>query len=635
MRRTRAVLLLAAGLAASPAAGALPAGARPPDPPGTFRGQERVTAVDLALDVSGGGLPGFAHRSRPPGDLAASDLAVRIDGEPRPVVSLDLPGAGSEASARILLYFDLVLADEDQVAWGAARLLDHLDDLVSRGEVEIVVADPRPRTVVYPTRDTGELQTALARLSLRPRGEDALVTLRLQALEEMRAVTEPSDRPALVRLDAAREAALLQERLDTLLLALVERGAEASARRSVFLTLGGFDPTPVTAEGAGSGPATGALTPVASELSETAAAYGWLVQPLVRVEGSGLVPGWRIGKWRFGLGGRGRVPILLGALLGGATYEEDRDPKRARAYLDLAAARFRQRELGGAADAAESALVHFARDPRTADEQARALLLIARSWDGRGDAGKARRYYAKAARRDPEAVVDFPVTAALPRTPEAGPTLLAHGSDGVVVSRPEDMDAALAALDRRVIATVQLPGLPDGALHELAVTSPRTRVEVQAPARVRFGTPPPVAAARLRRLLADAAPFAGNLHLTAWAHPGRSPGTVRVIAQPDLSSFSADEGDTVLRATLGIAAPAGSGPEGSGATGGDAAEGGPPDVVELSRETLTAGARAVVPITGRVELPAGAVWGVVLVEDLSTGAWGAASVDLTDLEGPE
>ncbi len=624
MRRFPSVLYLAACLFAA----APPAGARPSDPPHTpsaFRGQERVTAVDIALDVSGSGLPVLAHRSRSPSDLVPSDLAVRIDGEPRPVVSLDLPGE-TAAPARIVLYFDLVLADEGQVAWAASQLLDHLDDLVSRGEIELVVADPRPRTLVYPTRDAAALETALARLALQPRGEDALVTLRLQALQELRSAQGTEERAALRRLDAAREVTLFQRRLDTLLLALVERGAGSSARRCVFLTAGGFDPTPVTSEGESPGPGTAALVPPASELSDTLAAYGWLVQPLVRLEGSGLVPGWRIGKWRFGLGARSRVPIFLGALLGGATYEEDRDPKRARAYLDLAAARLGQGELEGAAEAAERALVHFARDPRTANEQARALVLIARSWEGRSDAGKARRYYAKAARRDPDAVVDVPAAAALPRAPAAGPTLLARGSAGVVVSRPEDMDAALAALDRRVIATVQLPGLPDGELHELEVASSRPRVDVQAPARVRFGAPPTVAAARLRRLLAEAAPSAGKLKVTAWAHPGTGAGEARVVAEPDLSSLGSSDGDTVFRATLGIAAPAGTGT-------GDGV--GPPEIVELGRETAAAEAPALVPIAGRVEIPSGAAWGVVLVEDLATGAWGSTSVDLEDLEDPK
>ncbi len=70
---------------------------------------------------------------------------------PATVVALDLPGEGGGRSAgRIVLYFDLVLSDEEQVAWSAQLLLDRLGDLVSRGEVEPVVADPRPRTLDGP-----------------------------------------------------------------------------------------------------------------------------------------------------------------------------------------------------------------------------------------------------------------------------------------------------------------------------------------------------------------------------------------------------------------------------------------------------------------------------------------------------
>ncbi len=550
---------------------------------------------------------------------------MRIDGEPRQVVGAELPGAsGDRSPTRIVLYFDLVLAADGDVAWSADRLLEHLDDLVSRGEVELVVADPRPRTLVYPTRDAEALQDALVQLSLRPEGDDALVSLRLQALQEIQAAA-PDELEALGRLDAAREAALVQERLDTLLLALVERGAEAGPRRGVFLTAGGFDLSPVTA--AGGAESRAALAPAVRELSEALAAYGWLLEPLVRTEGSGLVPGWRIGKWRLGLGGRGGIlAVVPGLLLGGATYEEDRDPKQARAYLELAEARYRQGEMAGADRAAEDALVHFARDPRTAAEQARALLVVARSWERRGDAGKARSYYAKAARRAPEAVAGEPVVAALPRDPEEGPRALARDSGGVVVARPEDMAEAFAALDRRVIVTVQLPGLPDGRLHELEVVSPRTRWTVQAPARARFGTPPAVAAARLRRLMAQSAPEAGDLGVTAWANPGRSLGEVQVVVQPRLPARGEGDGATVLRATLAIAAP-----KTASAPG---AEADPPAVIELGREKATAGAAAVVPIAGRVTVPAGAVWGVVLVEDLATGAWGATTIDLTELPGP-
>jgi tetratricopeptide (TPR) repeat protein len=454
----RTLLLAWAGSAALAAAGQ--------EPP--FGGEERVTAVDLLVRMDGGGL-------RP------AELEALVSGVPRPVVAVEPPG--DRGSWRVVLYFDAVLSDEHQMRWAAELLAGRLDEIRALGAVELVVADPDPRTVVSPEADGATLEEALAQMALFPRGEDALVERRLEFLEELEGIGPanlPAEAGAVILAD---ESALVQEHLDALLLALVERSQGAPSRRLVLIASGGFDLAPgwLPPElAAPPSPLPGAV----ERLGRTLAAYGWLAAPLLAPPASGTVPGKRIGKWRiYGLG---------------AVHEEDRDPELAAAYAELAEARRRQGELDGAADAARKALVHFADDPRTAERQARTLILLGEVYRELGEEQKARAVLRRAARRDPRALAGHPVLAALPAAPEAALGALAETTGSSLVRADRDLQGALDALDRWGTVTVQLPGLPDGELHEVEVRRAPGGVRLEGPGWLRFGTPRSVAEARSR-----------------------------------------------------------------------------------------------------------------------------------------
>jgi len=432
-----------------------------------FEGEERVTAVDVLVRMDGRPLP--------------VELEARVDGVSRPVVAVEPPGG--EGDWRVVLYFDTELSDEHQVRWAADLLAGRLDRLRALGEVELVVADPEPRTVVSPEADDGALEEALDRLALLPSAEDALVERRLEVLDEIEEIGLEELSAEAGEAVVADEAALVQERLDALLLALVERSRDAPPRRLVLLATGGFDLAPgwLPAElAAPPSPLPGAL----EILGRTLAAYGWLAVPLLAPPPSGTVAGVRIGKWR------------LHAL--GAVREEDRDPELAEAYLDLAEARQRQGELDGAADAARQALVHYAEDPRTADRQARTLVLLADVYRGQGEDQKARRAYRRAARRDPEALAGHPILAALPAAPEVSLGALARTTGSSLIRDEHDLQGALAALDRWGVVTVQLPGFPGQELHQVEIRRIPGREALEDPGWLRFGTPASVAEARRR-----------------------------------------------------------------------------------------------------------------------------------------
>ncbi|HUF77528.1 MAG TPA: hypothetical protein VMR44_01290 [Thermoanaerobaculia bacterium] len=460
MRKWRRTLLLAwAGSAALAAAGQ--------EPP--FGGEERVTAVDLLVKMDGGGL-------RP------AELEALVSGVPRPVVALEPPGG--PAFWRVVLYFDAVLSDEHQMRWAAELLAGRLDEIRALGAVELVVADPDPRTVVSPEADGATLKEALAQMALLPRGEDALVERRLEILEDLEGIG-PADLPAEAgAVILAEESALVQERLDALLLVLVERSQGAPSRRLVLIASGGLDLTPgwLPPElAAPPAPLAGAV----ERLGRTLAAYGWLAAPLLAPPASGTLPGKRIGKWRiYGLG---------------AVHEEDRDPELAAAYAELAEARRRQGDLDGALDAAQDALHHFADDPRTAGRQAEALILQGAIYRELGEPQKARRALRHAARRDPQALAGHPGLAVLPATPEAALGALAEATGSSLVRADRDLQGALDALDRWGTVTVQLSGPPDRGLHEVEIRRAPGGVRLEGPGWLRFGTPGSVAEARKRR----------------------------------------------------------------------------------------------------------------------------------------
>jgi len=579
--------------------------------PAPYAGQERVTGVDLMVR-SGGDRP-----------LRPRQVRARVDGAPRPVVAVE--GPGRDEAWQVVVYVDTVLSDEHQVAWAANVLAQHTASLQRLGPVELVVADPEPRTVVAAPAGAEAFQDALASLVYLGETDDALVEGRIEILD---ALAEPvgdeegedaADPAALAAAIGADETARVRERLETLLLALVERAraapAGAGGRRLVVLVSGGFDLRTDWLP-AGLRPTISPLEDEVPALARALTAYGWVPLPLLAPPEAGPVPGLRIGRWRVGpppgipppeaREGEDRGLESLPAL--GAYHEEDRDPEKAEAHLALAEAHQRAGEAQPAVDEATLALHHFADDPRTAPRQARTLLLMADAYRALGEADKARRALRQAARRDPAAVEGHPALRALPGSD--GLRRLAEAAGGELVRSGTGLGAALAGLDRWALVTVQLGGLPDGRLHAAEVSPRGRRPRLETPGWLRFGTPEPVASARIRRLAGG--PPEGDLEVTAVLGPG---GELRV----HLAGLPGPPADTpqrtpslVLRATAALAG-----------------EGGP-EVLSLGRQSASPAADGSLELVFAAPPEAAAEGTTVLIEELLSESWGTAPVRRAD-----
>ncbi len=187
----------------------------------------------------------------------------------------------------IVIYLDTAQSGETQIRRLARQLGDGLDALLALGTIEIVVADPDPRSLLLPTRDPARVGDALERMALRPESEDAVRARRrsfLSRLEEIqlrkaRNETEGVD-PGPPALAALRdEIAMRRAQQDGLLSFLAERGPATSPRALVLLS----DPLaldPLDFYGPrveDEAPLAGELVSLADaeEISEAAIALGW------------------------------------------------------------------------------------------------------------------------------------------------------------------------------------------------------------------------------------------------------------------------------------------------------------------------------------------------------------------------
>jgi len=559
-----------------------------------FAAGEQVTAVDLVVELDP------PHRLKPwivppaPADVVATVEGLEPAAQPpprHPVVAVDSPPRDPEAAPwSIVLYFDLVLGDRVEVSWAAETLSRNLEELTRRGEVEVVVADPEPRTVVSPTRDGGAIQKVLERMIYFPETEDALVEARLE-----RAAAAGEDNREAEGGVTPLERGLIQDRLDAFLLTLADRSAGAEPRRLALLVSGGYG-----IEG------SRALDEATQETARALAAYGWSVVPLLVPPPEGPERGLRIGKWRFH---RPKEAWLGLPVLFAASRESERDPELAKAYLDLAESRRAQGELEGAASAARRSLTHFSDDPRTAELQAKALLVLAEVYEKQGRDQLARRTYLRAATRDPEGLADNPKVVAAISRPEAALARLAETTLGRLVRSDGDWAPLFHTLDRRGVVTIQLSGLPDGRLH--------------AAQALRAGTSEPIPSTR--RLLDDV-PARGDLPVTAAFLPaedesgsGGRPRGLLLALRADLSERRGQAGMAHLRVTLAV-------PGAEGET--RVIHFGPELVDPVPTRPWGWELRRPVTLPGRTGSPSGAgpdgVWGTVVVEELLTGAWGAA-----------
>lgn len=189
--------------------------------------------------------------------LAADDFEVVVGERHLRPVKLERLGRGE---AHLAVWFDATGPDPHPVHLAVFTLAQRADVLTGMGAVEVVLADPEPRTVLEPTRVAENLRRALA-------GVAAEMRLRRRPAYTVRGGGDPE-----VWERAARWAA----------------ASPARGPRFLFLVTRGFLPDPAELDTLGDGAAVApAPTPRAERVhraARTLAAAGWVTVPVSLTE---------------------------------------------------------------------------------------------------------------------------------------------------------------------------------------------------------------------------------------------------------------------------------------------------------------------------------------------------------------
>jgi Ca-activated chloride channel family protein len=222
-------------------------------------------------------------RGRTPADLVPSDLAVLEDGSPTELVSLTPPDAGTPW--QLTIYFDYRISSPDSVRRAANLLARQVERLTGLGAVEIVVADPEPRTLLFATRDAELVELTLGKIALEEGLEDELTRGRLTFLVKR----ENGGLSTEELLGEAREALgeelrLLVQQHDALI-GWVAEPPVSIGPRAVFLVSDalGLDPLKFYQPEVDKDPRLAldaGQFPDLDDVSRTLAVYGWTALPL-------------------------------------------------------------------------------------------------------------------------------------------------------------------------------------------------------------------------------------------------------------------------------------------------------------------------------------------------------------------
>ena len=424
-RRTAALAALVALFVATPARSQKGTRTEP------FSGTAQVTAVELVVSVED-------REGRLPEDLVPADFEVLEDGEPVPVIAVEIWRRGTvvrraaedaapervEASAEplwtwhTLIYFDQVLSASRSIRRTAEALAAQAGRLTGLGTVEVVTANPVAEQVLAPTRSAALVEQTLKRVARETVGRDELRQLRRQLTYDQQLDGVRNFRETRIAAAVAQESLLLRRQHDVLMARL--SAEQHAGPRALVLVNDGYDLSPqefyyrlIHAGEVSSGlnsevAAQGAQADV-RELSRALAASGWVT-----------------------------VSLGLGAL-----------------------------DAGGATEA---------------------------EYSGRSRLGEKD----DASREDSIA----PAPDALFVRPIEPLRQVAVATGGQVLTGTRELPAALEALGDKVRLTYQVARPPDGALRAVEVRALRPGLEVTAPQWAGSVPPEGVSAARARRLLA-------------------------------------------------------------------------------------------------------------------------------------
>lgn len=582
-------MVLIAALAAAPAAGE--------QPKKTFSETTRVTAVDLILDVRGAG-------GETPLDLAPSDFEVLEEGRPVTVIGVEpLAGAtvaggagtppvrGEPAGSagrpwRTVIYVDQMLSSSRSIRQSCEALAAQAGALTDLGPVEVVIANPSPRAVLRPTRSAPLLEQTLTRLAREAPGRDALRRIRRQYVDALllKGEVDGTGVPTVAGRGRAGPA-----------------GADAGDLGSI-----GQDGPTILRDGARFRREQLARVSLEEEMGllqeQHDALMAWFagyLEPgpkalLLVSDGYDLDPR---NFYLTGAIGGSRFTSLLGSLL------QDREVGRGSETLaeTLAASGWVVVSLAvGGLESGQTMSADMSGKGRVGD------LIVSRG----------------------DTVSELP--SALVLQPLGPLNRLADATGGETLTGVHALPRALERLGERVLLTYQVSRPPDGTLRRVEVHALRPGLEVTAPRW--SGTTPPegVSAARARRLLAGGADR-GELPVVAAValEPGAAPEGAKadpptrrgkLQARVDLRPLAASlEADATTPVRVTIAASFADGApfvrhdriEGQSLAGLDAWTYGLPIALPPNLERLS-----------------------VVVEELTTGAWGGALAAVVEGEPP-
>ena len=229
------------------------------EPADLFVEQIQVTAVEIRIDVRD-------KKGRLPLGLSAADFEVHEDGRPVEILGLDppeavarmtgeapiLPEPGLEDPAlpprevwRYLVYIDVPMSSGASIRRNALTLADMVPELVERGPMEIVVADPLPEVRAAFTRDVSELRGVLLDLQddYRPLRHD-IADIRREFFNVVDSASMPGtyNTPMVIqqaRVSGRQEYFLVQQQLRIFQDWIATYGPSAAS--AVILVHDGFD----------------------------------------------------------------------------------------------------------------------------------------------------------------------------------------------------------------------------------------------------------------------------------------------------------------------------------------------------------------------------------------------------------
>lgn len=238
--------------------------------------------------------------------IRPSSLVVIEDGAPKQVTSLrPLSGVGEW---RTVVYVDAPLVKAQTLRIASLALGEYIAVLTDLGSVEVVIADPQPRQLLAPSRQSRILEEALARLA---KGELELDQFRSLRRAYRSRLDEHGLEPEVASRRMHDEIALLRRQADHLL-DFASRGGDGRPSLLFLISDGYFeDPALFYFDEAPSRPKGRAAEHISLEVAQILAAYEWIVVPLPLRQDSEELPEAALSATDFDIFNQGAGGIRL------------------------------------------------------------------------------------------------------------------------------------------------------------------------------------------------------------------------------------------------------------------------------------------------------------------------------------